>query len=145
MTDIAESREISIASEGNMLAGRFFPPVGPVAAHLVLHGATGVPARYYRAFATWAARQGIGVLTYDYRDFGASRRRPMRESRATMADWGVADQMAAPDALEPRYYVRLFICRPDGGRNGTAPDCAARANLAARPFPRRTDISLSAS
>ncbi|MGV2021091.1 alpha/beta hydrolase family protein [Agrobacterium sp. 22-223-1] len=99
MTDIAESREIDIVSEGHRLAGRFFPPRGPARAHLVLHGATGVPARYYRAFATWAAAQGIGVLTYDYRDFGASRQRPVRESRATMADWGVADQTAAEAAL----------------------------------------------
>ncbi|WP_245294470.1 alpha/beta hydrolase family protein [Rhizobium aegyptiacum] len=96
---LAEGSVVRISSGEHQLSGRYFAPMGAVRANLVLHGATGVPARYYRAFATWAAEQGIGVLTYDYRDFGASRRGPIRESRATMADWGIADQAAAEAAL----------------------------------------------
>lgn len=96
---VVSCREVQIASGEHILAGHYFASERKPHANLVLHGATGVPARYYRAFATWAANQGIGVLTYDYRDFGASRRRPMRESKATMADWGIADQAAAEAAL----------------------------------------------
>lgn len=94
-----QGEEIAIEAEGARLAGRFFAAEGPARAHLVLHGATGVPQRFYRAFATWAAARGIGVLTYDYRDFGASSRGPLRDSRATMADWGMLDQSAAEAAL----------------------------------------------
>jgi predicted alpha/beta hydrolase len=66
----------------------------------VLHGATGVPAGYYRAFADWLAEErDLAVLTYDYRDFGASARGPLRRSRATMIDWGLRDQAAALAAV----------------------------------------------
>lgn len=90
---------VEIEAEGALLAARFYAPEGEPRAHLVLHGATGVPQRYYNSFAQWAAAQGVGVLTYDYRDFGASARGPMRASRATMADWGIRDQLAADRKL----------------------------------------------
>lgn len=92
-------QEIEILADGEPLAGHFFPAMGQPRAHLVLHGATGVPQRYYSAFAKWAASNRIGVLTYDYRDFGASLRQPMKLSKATMATWGLVDQAAAEAAL----------------------------------------------
>ena len=39
------------------------------------------------------------MLTYDYRDFGESAFRPLRESDTTSADWAVRDQAAAQAAL----------------------------------------------
>ncbi len=81
------------------LSGRLFRPAGRPRAAVVLHGAVGVPMGYYRAFAEWLAGQGFACLTYDYRDFGASAKGAMRASRATMADWGIADQAAALSAL----------------------------------------------
>lgn len=84
------------------LSGLWIAPPRPVAA-TVLHGATGVPMRFYRPFAEWlAATRGQAVLIYDYRDFGASARGSMRQSRATMADWGIADQAAALAELARR-------------------------------------------
>jgi predicted alpha/beta hydrolase len=92
----AGAGEVRIAAEGAVLAGRLFRPAGRPAAVAVLHGATGVPMGYYRAFAEWlAADRGVAVLTYDYRDFGQSARGPVRQARATMADWGLRDQPAA--------------------------------------------------
>lgn len=95
----AGTRDVVIEAEGARLAGRYTEPVGRPRATLVLHGATGVPQRYYRAFADWAASRGIGTLTYDYRDFGDSLQRPMRDSTATFADWIVRDQAAADRML----------------------------------------------
>lgn len=92
-------QSLQIEADGARLAGRFYPPQGAASAHLVLHGATGVPQRYYAPFATWAAEQGVGVLTYDYRDFGESQHRPLRESDATFSDWAVRDQAAAEARL----------------------------------------------
>lgn len=92
-------QELTIEADGAQLAARFYPPEGKVRAHLVLHPATGVPQRYYASFARWAVTQGIGVLTYDYRDFGASQNGPMRDSQATMTTWGVLDQSAAEKTL----------------------------------------------
>ncbi|WP_149589726.1 alpha/beta hydrolase family protein [Tabrizicola flagellatus] len=100
--DAAE--ELDIRSEGAVLRGRLVLPQGRPRAALVLHGATGAPAGYYRAFADWAAAErDLAVLTYDYRDFGASQRRPMRASRATLADWGRFDQAAALAELARRF------------------------------------------
>lgn len=59
---------------------------------VLINGATGVPARYYAAFAEWIAAQGMACLIWDYRDFGRSG--DPRRSSATMSDWGLADAEA---------------------------------------------------
>lgn len=79
------------------LTARLVMPEAPRAV-AVLNSATGVPMGYYRRFADWlAAERDIGCLTYDYRDFGASRRGPMQQSQTDLADWAVSDQQAARD------------------------------------------------
>ncbi|MGB3553473.1 MAG: alpha/beta fold hydrolase, partial [Jannaschia sp.] len=96
-SDPAEEN-VRIASDMATLAGTLFPPIGSPRAAVILHGATGVPARFYAHFARWlAATRDIACLTYDYRDFGASG--SARGSRATMTDWGIHDQQAARDWL----------------------------------------------
>jgi predicted alpha/beta hydrolase len=95
-----EVEGIDIRSPGALLRGQIFRPKRQPRAALVLHGATGAPAGFYRAFAEWAATErDLAVLTYDYRDFGASARRPIKGSRATLADWGRLDQGAALSTL----------------------------------------------
>lgn len=99
MQEAVDSKSVTILAQGVELAGRYYPPIGPIRANLVLHPATGVPQRYYRHFAEWAARRSVGTLTYDYRDFGESLHRPMRESESTFADWLIHDQSAADRVL----------------------------------------------
>lgn len=104
MLDLTElhhgGEDVTIASDGATLRGRIVWPKGRPRAAVVIHGATGAPAGFYRAFAEWAAAErDLAVLTYDYRDFGASLRGPMQKSRATLADWGRLDQAAALAAL----------------------------------------------
>jgi predicted alpha/beta hydrolase len=91
---------IAIPSDRAVLHGYLYRPAGEPAAAIVLHGATGVPARYYRQFAAWLAGEGYACLIYDYRDFGASAVGHVRQSAATMVDWGIRDQSAAQVALE---------------------------------------------
>ncbi len=91
---------VEIKAEGTRLCGRLIRPEGPARLAVVLHGATGVPMGYYRAFATWlAAERAAAVLIYDYRDFGASARGSLRDSRASLIDWALRDQAAALAAL----------------------------------------------
>jgi predicted alpha/beta hydrolase len=100
MQRIEQAGAISFRTEGATLTGWLTRPKGRPRAAVVLHGATGVPAGYYRAFADWlASERGLAVLTYDYRDFGLSASRRDRRSRATMIDWGLRDQAAALAAL----------------------------------------------
>lgn len=92
------ARTVYIRSGAATLTGRLVEPVGRPSAVVVLHGATGVKARFYAPFADWLATQkGIACLTYDYRDFGASATGHVRKSAARMSDWGVHDQQAARD------------------------------------------------
>jgi len=90
---------VSFGSSHAPLVGKWHPAHGPQRAAMVVHGATGVPQRFYRHFAHWAAQQGIATLTYDYRDFGESLTGATRNSPARMADWAVADQDAAQHKL----------------------------------------------
>lgn len=98
-TLIPGANPLSIRSAGATLQGTLFLPETPALAAIVLHGAVGVPAGYYRAFATWLTTQGYACLTYDYRDFAASRTAPLRQSKASLQIWGLSDQPAALAAL----------------------------------------------
>ena len=96
---------VSIEADGGArLVGTLRRPPGAPTMAIVLHGATGVPARFYGDFAAWlAAEHGAAVLTYDYRDFGASATGHPRSSRACMSDWGIADQGAALNEMLQRF------------------------------------------
>ena len=92
------TRDVAFASGEHTLSGTLYHPQDTPDRIVIINPATGVSAKFYRAFANWVAiAQNAVVLTYDYRDFGASAKRPVRQSRATMNDWGVHDQQAARD------------------------------------------------
>jgi len=98
----AEDFEFS-AGEANLSARLYAPMARPEIA-VVLNGATGVPRDYYQHFARWlAAERGIACLTYDYRDFGTSLKRRLKDSDATMADWALKDMPAAQAEMRRRY------------------------------------------
>ncbi len=89
-------RRLIKTADGAELGGTLFEPAFPPRAALVLNGATAVPQGYYHAFALWAAAEhGMTVLTYDYRGMGRSLSGAIRNSRATMSDWGLRDMSAA--------------------------------------------------
>ncbi|MEM8754002.1 MAG: hypothetical protein AAGF90_13570, partial [Pseudomonadota bacterium] len=130
----------SIAAKGATLTGRWREPSGRAAAVAVVHPAAGVPQSYYAAFAGWLARErSVAVLTYDYRDFGASLARPIREAKATMGDWGAMDQAAALAAARRRAEAEPGGAAPlwaighslGGMMTGFHPDAAAVDRLIA--------------
>lgn len=96
----AAVENVKFRADRALLSGTFHRPKGIPKAAIVLHGATGVPHRYYRHFAGWLAEQGYACLTYDYRDFGTSANGHLRRSKATMAEWGIKDQSAAQRLVE---------------------------------------------
>ncbi len=90
-------------ADGRELAGHIFEPAQPELV-VVIHSATGVPQGYYKAFAQWLCTdRNAAVLTYDYRDTGASSIGPIRKATSTMGQWGVEDQGAALDYVCERY------------------------------------------
>jgi predicted alpha/beta hydrolase len=84
------------------LVGTLWHPPGAPRAAVTINGATGVPARFYAAFARWLAEtRGVAVLTWDYRGFGASG--DPRRSAATMTDWGRDDPQAVRAWMRARF------------------------------------------
>lgn len=89
------------AADGALLQGRVFEPQGRAHAVAVLAPATGVPQRYYQAFAQWLAARGYAVLSFDYRGMGASRA-AAAGGAASMRDWIRLDLSAALAAARER-------------------------------------------
>ncbi|WP_439115058.1 serine aminopeptidase domain-containing protein [Hydrogenophaga sp.] len=73
------------ASDGHPLHGHWFDPQHRAPqAIAVIAPATGVPQRYYHAFARWQAQRGYRVLCFDYRGMGAHR---AATGRTGMREW----------------------------------------------------------
>jgi predicted alpha/beta hydrolase len=69
---------------------------------VLLSPATGVRQRFYLRFAHWLAGQGHDVLVFDYRGVGLSLTGSLRDCKATLAEWGQQDQVAALEWLVRR-------------------------------------------
>jgi predicted alpha/beta hydrolase len=91
------------ALDGRPLGATRFEPRGRALGTLVIHGATATPARYYRAFASSLAEEGVRVLTYDYRGIARSRPSSLRGDTATMTEWALLDARAAHRYVAEQY------------------------------------------
>lgn len=88
------------ASDGYPLQAMRYPAAEPCQGHLIVAGATGVPQRFYRRFALFAARQAVEVWTLDYRGVGLSRPTTLRGFRMNYLDWARQDLAALLDHVD---------------------------------------------
>jgi len=95
----SETAEI-VCADGERLVGHFFK-AAPHADGLpvLLSPATGVKQYFYLRFAHWLAQQGHDVLVFDYRGIGLSLHGKLKNSKASLADWGQKDQVASLEWL----------------------------------------------
>jgi predicted alpha/beta hydrolase len=100
------------AEDGYALGATLFLPRGAKQHAVLINSATAVPRRIYRKFASYLARRGSAVLTYDYRGVGDSRQHAMIGYnkpkslvgfKATMVDWAALDITAAVKWMRERY------------------------------------------
>ncbi|MGH8444331.1 MAG: alpha/beta fold hydrolase, partial [Solimonas sp.] len=91
------------AGDGHLLATTLFEPEGMPLAAVQINGATGVPRRYYRAYARHLAAQGYAVLCYDYRGIGDSRWHGAQPQQMRMRWWGERDLASMLQWLKARY------------------------------------------
>ncbi|MDQ7744710.1 alpha/beta hydrolase family protein [Hydrogenophaga pseudoflava] len=91
-------------ADGQRLRGHFIARSGgaPGGLPVLISPATGVRQHFYLRFARWLAAQGHDVLVFDYRGIGLSLQGRLKDCRATLADWGQQDQVAALDWLLAR-------------------------------------------
>lgn len=128
MTDPAiEGLRVDLpCSDGVVLGGHRWSPVGPPAGHVIINPATGVLARYYHRYARFLARNGFEVLTYDYRGIGLSRPLKLRGCGYRWRDWGLLDFEAALQFMIPlRRGAALTVIGHSFG--GVIPGLAASA------------------
>lgn len=92
-----------VCADGERLGGHFLAAAGGTPGlPVLLCPATGAKQHFYLRFAQWLAQQGHDVLVFDYRGIGQSRRGPLARCKATLADWGQQDQVAALEWLLER-------------------------------------------
>jgi predicted alpha/beta hydrolase len=66
-------------------------------AQLIVAGATGVPQKFYQAFAEFAESRGYTTLTLDYRGIGLSKPQSLKGFQMSYLDWAQQDLAAAVD------------------------------------------------
>lgn len=92
-----------------------YRPSGLAKARLIVAGATGVPQRFYRAFAQFASGQGYDVLTLDYRGIGLSRPGPLRGYQMDYLDWAMEDLATAVDHFADENAPLFMVGHSFGG------------------------------
>jgi predicted alpha/beta hydrolase len=139
LPETAEVRALR-ATDGTALTALAYRPAGAPKGRIVVAGATGVPQRFYRAFAEHAAGRGFEVHTLDYRGIGLSKPKTLRGYRMDYLDWVEQDLPALlaslPDDGRPMHLVghsfggHAFGLLPDPNRFRHAWICATGAGWA---------------
>lgn len=71
--------------------------------------ATGITKGFYHSFAEWLNQQGYNVLSFDFRGIGESLHGELKNSSASINDWGLLDIPAAIEALLNRTQAEKVI------------------------------------
>jgi predicted alpha/beta hydrolase len=100
------------AADGYLLGATLYLPRGAKRHAVLINSATAVPRKLYKGFASYLARRGCAVLTYDYRSTGDSRlkslsgynqQRSLVGFKASISDWAALDATAAVKWMRERY------------------------------------------
>ncbi|XOV93131.1 MAG: hypothetical protein ACFHWX_00180 [Bacteroidota bacterium] len=81
-----------ITRDGVQLAASLFHNDTRKSNLIIVAPAAGVPQYYYKKFAEFASEDfDFDVLTFDYRGIAASLKKPIKEDKSTMSEWGSKD------------------------------------------------------
>ncbi len=92
--DIARQKIQIIASDGRELSARWWAGTEASRRSVIFLPALAAPQEYLNFFAAFLAREGWGVLTFDYRSVGSSRGGES-DAEVTLDDWVNLDLPAA--------------------------------------------------
>ncbi|MFD1323500.1 alpha/beta hydrolase family protein [Micromonospora sonneratiae] len=144
---VSETILVPVQAAGRISGTLRLPPTPPSAA-VVIHPATATPERFYAAFATYLAENGIATVTYDYRGTGRSGA-PRQHRDLRMRDWMDHDVPAVAGWARAQlpYVPHLAVGHSVGGHalalgNGTE-GLAAFALIASHAGTTRTIPALT--
>ena len=87
-------------TDGYSLSGRFYQSKQSTKnLPILLCPATGITQGFYHNFIEWLTEQGSDVLVFDFRGIGDSLYSSLRDSNASIQDWGLLDIPAAIQTL----------------------------------------------
>ncbi len=87
-------------TDGYSLSGRFYQSKQSTEQlPILICPATGITQGFYHNFSEWLSEQSFNVMVFDFRGIGQSLHGPLRESNASIQDWGQLDIPAAIDLL----------------------------------------------
>ncbi|WP_202739911.1 alpha/beta fold hydrolase [Acinetobacter sp. 'aerobic (ED)'] len=96
--------------DGYQLAAQFYPVLNSSKSYpILICPATGITKNFYHAFAQWLNQQGYPVLSFDFRGIGESLHGALKDSTASINDWGIYDIPAAIEALLNRTQAEKVI------------------------------------
>lgn len=96
--------------DGYQLAAQFYPLLNSDKPYpILICPATGITKNFYHAFAQWLNQQGYPVLSFDFRGIGESLHGALKDSTASINDWGMYDIPAAIEALLNRTQAEKVI------------------------------------
>lgn len=94
--------DIQIQCRDNyVLSGRYYPSKSNTKhSHpILICPATGITKNFYHSFAEWLSEQGYNVLSSDFRGIGDSLHGRIKDSKASIVQWGQLDIPAAIETL----------------------------------------------
>jgi len=97
--------------DGYQLSARFYPVTETESkkSPILICPATGITKQFYHSFSCWLQAQGYAVLVFDFRGIGESLKGSVKQSKASIVQWGQLDIPAAIDALLTRTNARKVI------------------------------------
>ncbi len=103
------------ATDGYTLGATRYHAADPLAGHLIVAGATGVPRKFYARFAKFAAKRGFTTLTLDYRGIGGSKPKTLKGFRMDFLDWAGLDLAAAVETMADEEVPLFLVGHSFGG------------------------------
>jgi len=96
-------KEIKIKCEdGFLLAGTLHKPAELKGA-IMIAPATGIKRQFYNSFANFLMKNGFGVIIFDNRGIGESKKGSINEVNASLVNWGKLDMTAVLKSLKREF------------------------------------------
>jgi predicted alpha/beta hydrolase len=104
-----------ITGDGYPISARLFRSDEAARARIIVAGATGVPQKFYQAFAQFASSRGYETLTLDYRGIGLSKPETLKGFRMDYLDWAHQDIAAAVEYMHTEATPLYMVGHSFGG------------------------------